>query len=270
MWHGGAASSEAVSTHTSSLNPRHAELTDDDPWPKLLLTADDDELGVSDTIVTLERIDAGTCVDVFGATVADVNEADCLAWDPDHDGDGDGDGTDGPGVWTSYIYGMMTLNGDVTFGSNHMPPRMLTVEGNSAELRMQVENLDAAINIRGGVGQQAIVDFTDSNGGSVSIISQWMFSLGSDLMVRDGTALGGLVERWPLDQLAPAAPYRVVSFNTGVGAARLPVATMVNQRKSGVLLIQGTPTFGSDDLEMDCSVSVQSLLRAARSTDRAI
>lgn len=244
------------------LKKSHAELTDDDPWPKLLLTADDDELGVSDTIVTLERIDAGTCVDVFGATVTDVNEADCLAWDPDHDGDGDGDGTDGPGVWTSYIYGMMTLNGDVTFGSNHMPPRMLTVEGNSAELRMQVENLDAAINIRGGVGQQAIVDFTDSNGGSVSIISQRMFSLGSDLMVRDGTALGGLVERWPLDQLAPAAPYRVVSFNTGVGAARLPVATMVNQRKSGVLLIQGTPTFGSDDLEMDCSVSVQSLLRA--------
>jgi hypothetical protein len=246
------------------LRKNNDELTDADPWPKLLLTADDDALGISDTIVTLERIEdtSGTCVDALGATVAAANEDDCLAWDPDHDGDGEGDGTDGPGVWSPYIYGMMTMNGDVTFGTELMPPRTLTVEGESAELRIQVTNLDAAIKVIGGEGEQAIVDFTDVNGGSISIISQQMYSLGADLMVRDGTALGGLVERWPLDQLAPTVPYRVVSFNTGVGAARLPVATMVNQRKSGVLLIQGTPTFGSADLEMDCSVSVESLQSA--------
>ena len=167
-----------------------------------------------------------------------------------------------PGGWTANVYAGFTLNGDVTFGSAIMPARTLTVQGESATLKIEVATLDAAIRVIGGTGEKAIVDFTDINGGSVSIMSQTMFGLGSDMMVRDGTALGGLVERWPLDQLSPTSPYRVVSFNTGVGAARRPVVTMVNQRRFGVLLIQGTPAFGSTGLQIDCSVSLESMLAA--------
>ena len=100
--------------------------------PKLLLSARDTTQ--DDTIVTVERIEDGTgaCVDANGVSVAALTEADCLAWTPD-----------GPGEWTPNRFGMMTMNGNVTFGSELMPARTLTVQssGGMATMMVQVNNL---------------------------------------------------------------------------------------------------------------------------------
>ena len=152
---------------------------------------------------------------------------------------------------------LFTMNGNTSFGNSSHPPRMLVVESSyTAELSVISDQQNAHAVVVCGDDQRSIVRFVDAGGNDISIVSQRMYSLGNDTSVQDWVN-GTDVQRWDLAQ-TPGVAYRTIGFFAG----EVAVATLVYQRKSGLLLIQGNATFGDTAADQDITLSVDSQQRA--------